>query len=199
VTVATFPDGVARCPWAASAPEFVAYHDDEWGRPVTDDVRLFEKLSLEAFQSGLSWRTILAKRDAFRRAFDDFDFHVVAGYDESDVERLLGDSGIVRHRGKITAVIGNARRAVELESEAGSLAAFLWRYEAAPGEVDPPQSASTSPTSVALAKELKRRGWSFVGPMTAFAFMQATGLVNDHAEGCATRAQVAALRSGQAR
>ena len=182
------PDGIARCGWSGGAPEFLAYHDDEWGRPVVDDDRLFEKISLEAFQSGLSWRTILAKRDNFRVAFDSFAIEKVASYDERDVMRLLDDAGIVRHRGKIEAVINNAQRASELQSD-GSLAAFVWAYEPAPDELPEPQSLSTSVESVALSKELKRRGWRFVGPTTVFAFMQAMGLLNDHAVGCAHRAE----------
>ncbi|MFT4008797.1 MAG: DNA-3-methyladenine glycosylase I [Nocardioidaceae bacterium] len=188
------PDGLPRCAWAGSAPEFLAYHDTEWGFPVTDDVRLFEKICLEGFQSGLSWRTILNKREAFREAFAGFDPVVVAGFGPKDVERLLGNAGIVRHRGKIEAAINNAGRAIELQDEAASLAAFIWRYEPAPEEVDPPQSTSTSPTSIALSKELKRRGWRFVGPTTVFAFMQAMGLVNDHATDCATRSAAAKAR-----
>ena len=182
------PDGHPRCGWAGSAPEFLDYHDREWGYPVADDIRLFEKISLEGFQSGLSWRTILAKRDNFREAFAGFDFHVVAGYGQSDVDRLLGNPGIVRHRGKIEAVINNARKAVELQAETGSLGSFFWRYEPEPGEVETPQSASTSPSSIALSRELKRRGWKFVGPTTIFAFMQAMGLINDHSDGCIIRA-----------
>ena len=182
------PDGKPRCRWSGAAPEFLAYHDGEWGFPVDDDRRLFEKLSLEGFQSGLSWRTILAKRENFRKAFHGFDFERVARFTQRDVERLLKDAGIVRHRGKIEAVINNAKRARELVDEAGSLAAFLWRYEAkAPPAT--PQVVSTSPESVALSKDLKKRGWAFVGPTTVYAFMQAMGLVNDHAEGCVIRSK----------
>ncbi|WP_203337332.1 DNA-3-methyladenine glycosylase I [Nocardioides limicola] len=188
------PDGQPRCHWAGAAPEFLNYHDTEWGFPVTDDQRLFEKLSLEGFQSGLSWRTILAKRDNFRNAFAGFDFHAVAAYDDSDIERLLTDTGIVRHRGKIEAVVNNARRAIEMQHTEGSLAAFFWRYEPPSDQLDPPQSVSTSPASAAMSKELKRRGWRFVGPTTAFAFMQAMGLINDHVYGCTTRPEVAASR-----
>lgn len=184
-------DGRARCRWCGAAPEFLHYHDTEWGFPVTDDRRLFEKLCLEGFQSGLSWRTILVKRENFRRAFDGFDIDRVASYDVRDVERLLRDDGIVRHRGKIEAVIHNAGRAQELIAEYGSLAAFLWRYESLGGA---PRSGSVSTQSIALSKELKRHGWKFVGPTTMYAFMQAMGLVNDHAPGCAIRAEAAAAR-----
>ena len=191
---ATVPgsDGLPRCRWCAATPEYEAYHDREWGFPVADDQRLFEKLSLEAFQSGLSWRTILSKRDNFRRAFDGFDFHRVARYRDARVERLLQDAGIVRHRGKIEAVIHNAQCAIGLQREAGSLAAYFWRYEPAPG--DRPRGASESAESVALSKDLKRRGWKFVGPTTVYAFMQAMGLVNDHAEACVIAERVAAAR-----
>lgn len=193
------PDGHPRCAWCAATADYLAYHDYEWGFPVADDIRLFEKLSLEAFQSGLSWRTILAKREHFRSAFSGFDFVQIAGYTEADVARLLADAGIVRHRGKIEAVIHNARRACELVADSGSLAAYFWRYEPDPGRLAAPQSVSTSPESVALAKDLKKHGWKFVGPTTAYAFMQAMGLVNDHAEGCVVRARVAAARQGFAR
>jgi DNA-3-methyladenine glycosylase I len=181
-----FADGRTRCRWCSSTPEYIAYHDTEWGFPVDDDRRLFEKLSLEGFQSGLSWRTILMKRDNFRAAFRQFDFHKVARFTARDVRRLLADAGIVRHRGKIEAVINNARRARELVKAEGSLAAFIWRYAPAqlPGE---PRAVSTSPESIALSRELKRRGWKFVGPTTVYAFMQAMGLVNDHAPGCGFR------------
>ena len=184
------PDGKARCRWCGAAPEFLAYHDTEWGFPVDDDHRLFEKISLEGFQSGLSWRTILAKRDNFRRAFRDFDFDQVARFAKRDVDRLLGDAGIVRHRGKIEAVINNARRARELVAREGSLAAFVWRYEPDPAELGAPQTASTSPASKMLSRDLKKLGWKFVGPTTVYAFMQAMGLINDHVEGCAIRPAV---------
>ena len=187
-------DGRPRCRWCLATPEYLAYHDTEWGYPVVDDRRLFEKLCLEGFQSGLSWRTILAKRENFRAAFDGFDFHAMARYGEADVARLLADAGIVRHRGKIEAVIHNAGRAQALAEEAGSLAAYFWRYE--PTEVlATPQAVSVSPESIALSKDLKKRGWKFVGPTTVYAFMQAMGLVNDHAEGCVTRAEVARARA----
>lgn len=189
-------DGVQRCRWAGAAPEFPAYHDQEWGFPVTDDRVLFEKLCLEGFQSGLSWRTILVKRPAFRTAFSAFDFRRVAGFGPADVERLVQDPGIVRHRGKIEAVIHNAGRAQALIDEAGSLAAFFWRYEPAPAA---PQSRSTCPESVQLSKDLKKRGWKFVGPTTVYAFMQAMGLVNDHEESCAIRPKVEAARAALVR
>lgn len=187
------PDEKARCRWCGGAPEFLPYHDNEWGMPVKDDYRLFEKLSLEGFQSGLSWRTILNKRENFREAFANFDFNRVAQFTDNDVTRLLANEGIVRHRGKIEAVINNAARAQELVKQAGSLAAFVWSYE--PAEtLAKPQSASTSDVSHALSKELKKRGWKFVGPTTVYAFMQAMGLINDHAEGCVTRKAVANAR-----
>ncbi|MDH5834617.1 DNA-3-methyladenine glycosylase I [Luteimonas kalidii] len=189
------PDGRPRCRWCAAAPEFFDYHDREWGFPVGDDRRLFEKLCLESFQSGLSWRTILAKRENFRAAFAGFDFDAVARFGPRDVERLLGDAGIVRHRGKIEAVVNNAARAQELVAAEGSLAAFVWRYEPARETDADPLTASTSPESIALSKELKRRGWAFVGPTTVYAFMQAMGLVNDHAHACVIRAQVDAARA----
>ncbi|PRD45167.1 DNA-3-methyladenine glycosylase I [Phyllobacterium phragmitis] len=187
------PDGRPRCRWCAAAPEFFDYHDQEWGFPVVEDIRLFEKLCLESFQSGLSWRTILVKRENFRAAFADFDFRKVALFDEADVARLLADAGIIRHRGKIEAVINNARRACEMVEAEGSLAAFLWRFEPAADGI-PPQSRSTSAASEALSKELRKRGWKFVGPTTVYAFMQAMGLVNDHAEGCVMRDEVEKAR-----
>ncbi|MBI5767999.1 MAG: DNA-3-methyladenine glycosylase I [Verrucomicrobia bacterium] len=187
-------DGKARCRWCSAAPEFPAYHDSEWGLPVGDDRRLFEKLCLEGFQSGLSWRTILAKRENFRAAFHDFDFDRVARFTARDVARLLKDEGIIRHRGKIEAVINNARRVQELIAREGSLAAFIWRYEPASDPLAKPQTASTSATSIALSKELKKRGWKFVGPTTVYAFMQAMGLINDHVEGCVMREPADAAR-----
>ncbi|WP_288132599.1 DNA-3-methyladenine glycosylase I [Microbulbifer sp.] len=188
------PDGKPRCGWCAAAPEFFDYHDREWGFPVDDDRRLFEKLCLESFQSGLSWRTILAKRDNFRKAFKNFDFNKVARFSEQDVERLLQDAGIVRHRGKIEAVINNAQRARELVKQEGSIAAYIWQFE--PSDTDPrtPQSVSTSDTSTALSKDLKKRGWKFVGPTTVYAFMQAMGLINDHLEDCKSRKEVERAR-----
>ncbi|HEX4437330.1 MAG TPA: DNA-3-methyladenine glycosylase I [Solirubrobacteraceae bacterium] len=191
-------DGAARCAWADSAPEYRDYHDTEWGFPVADDVRLFEKLSLEGFQAGLSWLTILRKREAFRAGFAGFDFHRVARFGERDVERLLADAGIVRHRGKIEAVINNACRAIELVEAEGSIAGFVWRYEPArrAGRLDWATLAAnpTTPESVALAKELKRRGWRFLGPTTVYAFMQAMGLVDDHLDGCEAKPRARAAR-----
>jgi DNA-3-methyladenine glycosylase I len=188
------PDGRPRCRWSAAAPAFVRYHDTEWGFPVADDQRLFEKLALETFQSGLSWRTILAKRPAFRTAFHGFDIARVARFDDADVARLLADASIVRHRRKIEAVIHNARRAEELIDQEGSLAAFVWRYEPDPATLPEPQSRSVSPESTALARDLKKRGFTFVGPTTVYAFMQAMGLVDDHVEGCVIRAEVEVAR-----
>jgi DNA-3-methyladenine glycosylase I len=192
-------DGVARCWWGDSAPEYRVYHDSEWGLPVADDVRLFEKLSLEGFQAGLSWLTILRKREAFRRAFAGFDFERVARYGEGDVSRLLSDASIVRHRGKIEAVVNNARRAVELVEQEGSLAAYVWGFEpeAPTGRIDRARLLELAQTSEskALARDLKRRGWRFVGPTTVYAFMQAMGLVNDHLEGCEARSAVERARA----
>ncbi len=189
-----------RCPWCGEDPLYVEYHDLEWGFPVADDTRLFEKLCLEGFQSGLSWITILRKREAFREAFAGFDVERVARMGERDVTRLLGNAGIVRHRGKIESTINNARRARELRDEAGSLAAYFWRYE--PAKSSRPRKLTrealrqmaTSPESIALAKDLKKRGWSFVGPTTVYAFMQAMGLVNDHLHDCATQRAVSTAR-----
>ena len=188
-------DGRPRCRWCAAAPEFLHYHDVEWGFPVSDDFRLFEKLCLESFQSGLSWRTILAKRENFRSAFCAFDFNRIAQFDGSDVERLLKDEGIVRHRGKINAVINNAKRAQELVKAEGSLATYIWRFEPRREDCAEPQTASTSAASISLSKDLKRRGWSFVGPTTVYAFMQAMGLINDHASGCEISASVEEARA----
>ncbi|WP_428610359.1 DNA-3-methyladenine glycosylase I [Sedimenticola sp.] len=188
------PDGKTRCLWCGAAPEFLDYHDNEWGFPVADDRRLFEKLCLEGFQSGLSWRTILAKRENFRAAFHDFDFDRIAQFTERDIDRLLRDRGIVRHRGKIEAVINNAKCAQELVKQEGSLASFFWRYEPAANSTAEPQTASTSAESVALSKALKKMGWKFVGPTTVYAFLQAMGLINDHVEGCVIRKKVAQAR-----
>lgn len=179
------PDGLARC-WWGSGPEYVEYHDAEWGHPVTDDSRLFEKLCLEGFQSGLSWLTILRKRPAFRSAFAGFDPVLVAGFDESDVSRLLSDSGIVRHQGKIRSTINNANRALEVIEENGSLAAFFWSY-ADPSDQPHVEIPPATETSIRLAKDLKKRGFTFVGPTTVYAFMEAMGLVNDHLADCHVR------------
>lgn len=194
-------DGVARCFWGAGSDEYRRYHDAEWGMPVTDDRRLFEKLCLEGFQAGLSWLTILRKRDAFRRGFAGFDFVEVAAFGPDDVGRLLGDASIVRHRGKIESTINNARRCVELVEAEGSLSEHVWRFEPEPGSRPNPvtwdalRELAETPESRALAKDLKRRGWTFVGPTTVYAFMQAMGLVNDHIEGCAARASCEAARA----
>lgn len=186
--VLTGSDGIARCWWGAGDPAYQRYHDLEWGRPVADDRRLFEKISLEGFQSGLSWLIILRKRDNFRRAFDAFDISAVARFDGRRVRRLLADPGIVRNRAKIEATVNNARRCLELIDEFGSLAAYIWSYE--PHGRSDPQAQAT-----AMSKDLKRRGWSFVGPTTVYAFMQAMGLVNDHLEGCHFYREVERLRA----
>ena len=190
-------DGAVRCWWGASAPDYAAYHDIEWGWPVHDEQRLFEKICLEGFQSGLSWLTILRKRENFRKAFAGFDYHRVARFNQRSVERLLKDAGIVRHRGKIESTINNAKRAIELEDEFGSLSAYFWEHVPPKGERPRRMTKAAldklakTPTSSALSTDLKRRGWSFVGPTTAYAFMQAMGLVNDHLEGCPVRDQIA--------
>jgi DNA-3-methyladenine glycosylase I len=196
----TASDGIPRCWWGANDEDYQRYHDEEWGRPVADDLRLFEKICLEGFQSGLSWLTILRKRDNFRDAFAEFDFHKVARFRDRDVARLLWNEGIVRHRGKIEATIGNARRALEIVREFGSLGAYIWQWE--PDSPEPHAGKGDNPypipsitkTSQALSKDLKNRGWKFFGPTTAYAFMQAMGLVNDHVEGCAIRTKVDVLR-----
>lgn len=193
-TVILEEDGKPRCRWCAAAPEFLHYHDSEWGFPVVDDIRLFEKICLEVFQSGLSWRTILAKRENFRRAFHGFDFNKIAKYTEHEIDRLLADTGIVRHRGKIEAVINNAKRAKEIVAKEGSLAAFIWKYEPSAGGLAEPQSVSTSAESNRLSKDLKNLGWKFVGPTTVYAFMQAMGLINDHVDACVIRAKVERAR-----
>jgi DNA-3-methyladenine glycosylase I len=190
----TGPDGKPRCAWCAATAEYVAYHDREWGFPVADDRRLFEKLSLEGFQSGLSWRTILAKRENFRAAFAGFEIDRVARFGPADVARLLKDAGIVRHRGKIEAVIDNARRARELIDREGSLAAYIWRFEPDAPRRGPFKVVATTPESEALSKDLKKRGWRFVGPTTVYAFMQAMGMVNDHVPDCAVHAEVERAR-----
>jgi DNA-3-methyladenine glycosylase I len=189
-------DGVTRCAWPGNLPDYLHYHDHEWGRPVADDIRLFEKICLEGFQSGLSWLTILRKRENFRAAFAGFDFNKVAEFTDADVERLLQDAGIIRHRGKIVSTINNARRAQEMVAEAGSLAAWFWQFEPdtkeRPTKVDLAhlRANPTTAVSMRISKELKKRGWSFVGPTTVYAFMQAMGLVNDHIEGCYCRAEI---------
>jgi DNA-3-methyladenine glycosylase I len=189
------PDGTPRCGWCFGHDDYVEYHDSEWGIPVADDRRLFEKLCLEGFQSGLSWLTILRKRDAFRRAFSGFEIAVVAAYGVEDVERLLGDPSIVRHRAKIEASVNNARQALNLIDAEGSLASFVWRYEPAPGDPE----RTTAPEAIAMAGELKRRGFKFVGPTTAYAFMQSMGLVNDHVDGCEFRSVSEEARASFAR
>jgi DNA-3-methyladenine glycosylase I len=194
-------DGVVRCSWGASDPLYARYHDQEWGFPVADDRRLLEKICLEGFQSGLSWLTILRKRDNFRAAFRGFDFDAVARFGARDVARLLKDEGLVRHRGKIESTINNTRRARELSDEKGSLAAYFWSFE--PPAADRPKrltwptlkAMAKTPASIALAKDLKKRGFTFVGPTTAYAFMQAMGLVNDHVEGCAVRERAERARA----
>ena len=187
-------DGKRRCGWSSATPEYIDYHDKEWGFPVDDDFRLFEKLTLESFQSGLSWRTILAKRENFRKAFHQFDFNKIARFKQKDVDRLLQDEGIVRHKGKIEAAINNAKCAQQMVKDEGSLAAFMWRYEPDAASQAEPQTVSTSAESIALSKELKKRGWKFVGPTTAYAFMQAMGLVNDHMHKCVCRQSVEKAR-----
>ena len=190
----TADDGAARCRWCQASATYQRYHDYEWGRPVTDDRRLFEKLCLEGFQAGLSWLTILNKREAFRAGFANFEAQHVARFKEADIARLLADAGIVRHRGKIESTIDNAKRVIALREEFGSLAAYAWSHEP-PASSRPKRMTfevlranTTSPESVAMSKDLKKRGWSFVGPTTVYAFMQAMGLVNDHLEGCHVRA-----------
>ncbi|MEM9296084.1 MAG: DNA-3-methyladenine glycosylase I [Planctomycetota bacterium] len=193
--------GGGRCWWCGDDPQYIAYHDHEWGRPVADDTRLFEKLCLEGFQSGLSWLTILRKRENFRSAFAGFEIAKVAAFTDRDRARLLQDAGIVRHRGKIDATINNAQRALELQAEHGSLAAYVWGYEPHPESRpkkltrDTLMTMSTSPESVAMSKDLKKRGWKFVGPTTVYAFMQAMGLVNDHLDSCPWREIVEAERA----
>jgi DNA-3-methyladenine glycosylase I len=193
---------VSRCVWCRATPFYQHYHDQEWGFPVNSDTRLFEKICLEGFQAGLSWLTILNKREGFRAAFAGFDMDKVAAFDEADVKRLVLDAGIVRHRGKIVSTINNAQKAIELRQEFGSLGAYFWGFEP-PHASRPSQitrqtltGVTTSPESIALSKDLRKRGWSFVGPTTMYAFMQAMGLVNDHLEGCHARALVGQARQG---
>ncbi|HWS78699.1 MAG TPA: DNA-3-methyladenine glycosylase I [Thermomonas sp.] len=194
-------DAPKRCFWTDGSDLYNAYHDHEWGRPVGDDIRLFEKISLEGFQAGLSWITILKKRENFRAAFDGFDFDKVARYGDDDVQRLLADAGIVRHRGKIEAAIHNAGRAIELQREFGSLARYFWQFEVDVGErpnkltADVLRTFTTAPEAIALSKDLKQRGWKFVGPTTMYAFMQAMGLVNDHQHDCFVRPQATEART----
>jgi DNA-3-methyladenine glycosylase I len=191
-------DRVLRCLWCRSSAEYRRYHDEEWGFPVTDERRLFEKICLEGFQAGLSWLTILNKREAFRRGFANFEAEKVAKFGPKDVERLLADAGIVRHRGKIESTINNARRVLELRAEFGSLAAYAWRYEpdpkTRPPKLLPGTAADPTAEAIAMSKDLKKRGWSFVGPTTVYAFMQAMGLVNDHYESCHARAKALKAR-----
>ncbi len=192
---------VTRCVWCRATAHYQHYHDQEWGLPVSDDTRLFEKICLEGFQAGLSWLTILNKREAFRAAFAGFDMDKVAKFGESDTKRLVLDAGIVRHRGKIASTINNAQRAKELRQEFGSLAAYFWQYEPAstarPGQITHQtlSGVTTSAESIALSKDLRKRGWSFVGPTTMYAFMQAMGLVNDHLDGCSARARAISARA----
>ncbi|TPP10039.1 DNA-3-methyladenine glycosylase I [Rhizobium glycinendophyticum] len=194
-------DGLDRCFWHGGLEDYRRYHDAEWGTPVTDDVRLFEKICLEGFQSGLSWLTILRKRENFRAAFAGFNFHQVAHFGDEDIARCLADAGIIRHRGKIVSTINNARRAVDLKGEFGSLARYFWGFEPDVSERPPRMDYATlkanptSPTSIRLSKDLKKRGWTFVGPTTVYAFMQAMGLVNDHIEGCCCRERIEDLRA----
>ena len=194
-------DGLVRCAWAGSEPLYLRYHDREWGFPQADDRRLFEKVCLEGFQSGLSWLTILRKREAFRAAFRGFDFAEVARFRAADVRRLLADAAIVRHRGKIESTVNNARRALELRDAAGSLAAHFWRFEPAaaarPRRITWPvlEAMAATAESAALSRDLKKRGWTFVGPTTLYAFMQAVGIVDDHLEGCAVRERAEAARA----
>ena len=194
-------DGRTRCAWHGGLDDYRRYHDEEWGHPVTGDHRLFEKICLEGFQSGLSWLTILRKREGFRAAFAGFDFDKVADFGDADIARCLADAGIVRHRGKIVSTINNAKRAQALRDEFGTLARYFWSFEPKPDErparVDweTIRANPTTPTSVRLSKDLKKRGWTFVGPTTVYAFMQAMGLVNDHVEGCFCRAEVETKRN----
>jgi len=187
-------DGTLRCWWPGDDPLYVAYHDDEWGFPVTDDRALFQKISLDAFQAGLAWITILRKREAFRRAFDGFDIETVASYGSGAVERLLANPGIVRHRGKIEATIANARLALDVIDEFGSLAEYLWRFAPDPGPAPTYDIPAVTEESKALSTDLRSRGWKFVGPTVIYAFMQAIGMVNDHLDGCSIRPAVEAAR-----
>ncbi|MCZ6836391.1 MAG: DNA-3-methyladenine glycosylase I [Planctomycetota bacterium] len=191
--------GITRCWWCGDDPLYVKYHDTEWGKPIRDDIRLFEKICLEGFQAGLSWITILRKRENFRDAFHGFEFERIATYTKRDVNRLLKNEGIIRHRGKIEATINNAQRMLELIDERSSLAAYVWSYEidvsTRPKTISKKTIPGTTPESVALSKDLKKRGWKFVGPTTVYAFMQAMGLVNDHISGCSAGEKVEKLRT----
>ncbi|SHL43090.1 DNA-3-methyladenine glycosylase I [Roseibium suaedae] len=197
----TGEDGFDRCWWHGNLEDYQRYHDQEWGQPVDNDIRLFEKICLEGFQSGLSWLTILRKREGFRNAFAGFDFEKVARFTDEDVERCVADAAIVRHRGKIRSTINNAQRAIELREEFGTLAAYFWRFEPRPEnrpqklDLAVARTLGSTPESTALSKDLKKRGWSFVGPTTVYAFMQSMGMVNDHLDGCCCRAQVEAARA----
>ncbi len=198
--ILTGDDGQNRCAWYGGLDDYRIYHDEEWGLPMADDIRLFEKICLEGFQSGLSWLTILRKREGFRAAFAGFDFDIVAGFGEDDIARCLADKGIVRHRGKIVSTINNARRAQELKAEFGSLARYFWSHE--PTAAERPATVTweaiaanpTTPVSVRISKDLKKRGWTFVGPTTVYAIMQAMGQVNDHIEGCVCRGRIEEMR-----
>ena len=194
-------DGLLRCFWHGSLPDYQLYHDEEWGMPVDDDVKLFEKICLEGFQSGLSWLTILRKRENFREAFSGFDFEKVAKFDDDDIERLVQNAGIIRHRGKITSTINNAKRAIEMVEQEGSLGRWFWSFEPGPKDrpklLDGPTLMSLGKTEIStqMSKQLKKRGWSFVGPTTCYAFMQAMGIVNDHIEGCCCRDKIERARA----
>ncbi|MDP6353976.1 MAG: DNA-3-methyladenine glycosylase I [Planctomycetota bacterium] len=196
----TTDDGITRCWWGCGHDDYQLYHDEEWGRPIADDFRLFEKICLEGFQSGLSWLTILRKRENFRKAFAGFDFAKVAQFSDTHIERLLEDNGIVRHRGKIEAAVNNAHRAIEVANEFGSLGAYIWQWEPQSPEPHAGKSdhehpiPSVTATSQSLSRDLKKRGWKFFGPTTAYAFMQAMGLVNDHLIGCSFRDEIETLR-----
>lgn len=195
------PPSIQRCWWCGEDDLYQNYHDQEWGRPVTDETRLFEKICLEGFQAGLSWITILRKRDNFRKAFDGFNFTKIAKYTDEDVERLVLDAAIIRHRGKIVSVINNAARAIEMKKEFGSLAAYFWQWEPQihhrPSDFSKEtlQTIGKTEQSLALSKDLKKRGWSFVGPTTIYAFMQAMGMVNDHVDGCCCRLEIEKIRN----
>jgi DNA-3-methyladenine glycosylase I len=201
MSIESLPDSLPRCPWPGDDALYRQYHDREWGRPVVSDTRLFEKICLEGFQSGLSWITILRKRERFREVFHGFDMAKVAAMTDADIERLLTDTGIIRHRGKIVATINNAARALELQREFGSLAAYFWRFETQPEQRPDDLSweslrkLAQTEASIRLSKDLRKRGFKFVGPTTCYAFMQAMGLVNDHTDDCFCRTDVEAQRA----